>query len=186
VSDSDHPDSTILPRARLMDSTALAAIYDEYQPLIYRYIYWQLGDVEATRDLTADVFQRFLQALRHQTGPDRYLAAWLYRTAHNVLIDHYRRQQHRQHMPLEEDTAHTDGDMADDIDQQITADKVRSALQTISDDQRHVITLKFLQGMSNEQVALMLDKPVSAVKSLQHRALAALRRHLGAQKEMVW
>jgi len=173
VGQDGHREWGNLPHAQVLDRAALAAIYDEYYPLIYRYIYRQTGDVETARDLAADVFQRLLQALQHQAGPQHQLAGWLYRTAHNLLVDHYRHQQHRQTMPLDEEIAAEDGDMAEALDSRLAAERVRAAVQGLSIDQQQVIFLKFLEGLSNEQVARLLDKPVSAVKSLQHRALAA-------------
>ncbi len=172
-----------LAHAQVLDRAALAAIYDEYHPLIYRYIYRQTGDVEVARDLAADVFQRLLQGLQHRAGPQQQVAGWLYRTAHNLVVDYYRRQQHRRTLPLDEDIAVEDTDMSEAVDSQLTAEQVRVAVQGLSADQQQVVFLKFLEGLSNEEVARLLDKPVSAVKSLQHRALASLQRRLVAQKE---
>jgi len=174
-----------LQRARALDRGALAAIYDEYHQPMYRYIYRQVSDVETARDLTADLFRRFLQAIRQGYGPERELRAWLYRTAHNIVIDYYRRQRHRQHLPLEEGLVNAGDDPVRVAEDQILAAEVHSALGQLTVDQRQVITLKFLAGLSNEETATMLDKPVGAVKSLQHRALAALQRQLVRAKEKI-
>ena len=174
-----------LQRARALDRGALAAIYDEYHQPMYRYIYRQGSDVETARDLTADLFRRFLQAIRQGYGPERELRAWLYRTAHNIVIDYYRRQRHRQHLPLEEGLVNAGDDPVRVAEDQILAAEVHSALGQLTVDQRQVITLKFLAGLSNEETATMLDKPVGAVKSLQHRALAALQRQLVRAKEKI-
>lgn len=176
-------EQTRLRRAKSFDRNALAAIYDEYYQPLYRYIYRQVGEVDTTRDLTSAVFQRFLQALKQSNGPDQYLKAWLYRTAHNVVIDHYRRQKHRQHLPLDEELHLAADDPVRLAERQASAEVVRAALQQLTPDQRQVIVLKFLEGMSNQEAAMVLDKPVSAVKSLQHRALAALQRLLTSDRE---
>lgn len=174
-----------LRQAKKFDRRALAAIYDEYHQPLYRYIYRQVGDVDTARDLTGAVFQRFLQALRQGKGPDEYLRAWLYRTAHNVVVDHYRRQKHRQHLPLGEELLTTTDDPVRLAEQHLSAEAVRAALQQLTPDQRQVVALKFLEGMSNHEVAEVLDKPVSAVKSLQHRALAAMQRLLATVGEEI-
>lgn len=181
----NDPELALLRQARTADETALAAIYDTYHTPLYRYIYRQVGDVETARDLTAQVFQRFLQALQRESGPERQLKAWLYRTAHNLVVDLYRRQEHRRHLPLEDQTLTSDADPAWQAEQQLLAADVREALRELTPDQRQVITLKFLAGMSNAEVASVIDKPVGAVKSLQHRALAALQRQLVPAKEKV-
>lgn len=167
-----------LRRASALDRGALAAIYDEYYQPMYRYIYRQVSDVETARDLTAELFRRFLQAIQQGQGPDQALRAWLYRTAHNLVIDHYRRQQHRQHLPLPEQLVNANDDPVGLAEEQILAEQVRVALQQLTTDQRQVIVLKFLEGLSNQETANVLNKPVSAVKSLQHRALTALQRYL--------
>lgn len=167
-----------LQRANDLDRNTLAAIYDDFHLPIYRYIYRQVGDVETARDLTAEVFRRFLQSIQDRKGPSEYLSAWLYRVAHNLVIDHYRREQHRQHMPLDRDLhAGTDntGQTAETL---VMAEQVREALIHLTPDQQQVITLKFLEGLSNKEVSEITGKPIGAIKSLQHRALAALQRQL--------
>lgn len=163
----------------------LAAVYDEHYQLIYRYLFRQIGDVETTRDLTAEVFRRFLQAIQAGSGPEQHLSAWLYRTAHNILVDHYRRQQHRQHLPLDEELVNASDNPAESAERRLSAAQVRAALQQLTPDQQLVIVLKFLEGLSNQEVAAILSKPVGAVKSLQHRALAALQRLLAPEKEIM-
>jgi RNA polymerase sigma-70 factor (ECF subfamily) len=168
----------------VFDSSNLAAIYDEYHLLIYRYIYRQVSDVEVARDLSADVFHRLLKASQNGNGPHQDVKAWLYRTAHNIVIDHYRRQQHRNHLPLFEGIVDSEMDLANTAEMRLAADTVRKALHKLTPDQRQVIALKFLAGLSNHEVAEIMEKPVGAVKSLQHRALAALQRQLIPAKEM--
>lgn len=181
---SDH-DQTPEQPARALDRDRLAAIYDEYHQLIYRYVYRQVGDVETARDLAAEVFHRLLRIAQSGGGPDRHPKAWLYRTAHNIVVDHYRRQQHRRHLPLDDELMIANDDPAGSAERHLSGAQVRAALQHLTPDQRQVITLKFLEGLSNQEVAVVLDKPVGAVKSLQHRGLAALQRQLAPDKETI-
>jgi len=174
-----------LDREKALDGDRLAAIYDEYYQPIYRYVYRQVGDVETARDLTAEVFHRLLRAAQGGGSPDRNSKAWLYRTAHNIVVDHYRRQQHRRHLPLEDELISAEDDPAGTAERHLSAAQVRAALQHLTLDQRQVIILKFLEGFSNQEVAAVLDKPVGAIKSLQHRGLAALQRQLASDKETI-
>jgi RNA polymerase sigma-70 factor (ECF subfamily) len=174
-----------LAQAKAYDRRTLADIYDEYQPLIYRYISRQVEDMETARDLTADVFNRFLSALESGQGPDKSLKSWLYRSAHNIVVDHYRRREFRDHLPISEHLPASGVDPAQEAEQRMAAAHVREALETLTPDQRQVITLKFLAGLSNAEVAEIVDKPVSAIKSLQHRGLASLQRQLIPTKENV-
>lgn len=172
-----------LRRARALDAAALASIYDDYHPALYRYLFRQVGDVETTRDLAAEVFHRLLRALHAGQGPTDHLPAWLYRTAHNILVDHYRRQQHRRHLPLDETLVSDGAGPADEVERRLSAARLRGALCRLTADQQQVVALKFLAELPNEEVAQVLGKPVGAVKSLQHRALAALQRQLSTPGE---
>ncbi len=174
-----------LQRARSFDRAALAAIYDDYHQPIYRYVYRQVSDVETARDLTAEVFHRLLKAIQKGKGPDRKLQAWLYRTAYNCVVDYYRRQKHRQHLPLNEELVDAKDDPVKLAEGHISAEEVRAALQRLTPDQQQVLTLKFLEGLSNQEIATMLNKSVGAIKSLQHRALATLHRQLASVEEKV-
>lgn len=179
---ASNPESIRLQRANNLDRKTLAAIYDDFHLPIYRYIYRQVGDVETARDLTAEVFRRFLQAIQDKKGPTAYLSAWLYRVAHNIVIDHYRREQHRQHLPLDQDLLASSDNTGQAAENILMAEHVRLSLQHLTPDQQQVIILKFLEGLSNKEVAEITGKPVGAIKSLQHRALAALQRQLVQEK----
>lgn len=165
------------------DRTSLAAMYDRYSPGLYRYAVRLLGDDELAEDCVAETFTRFLKALRSGQGPREYLQAYLFRIAHNWITDQYRRQPP---MPVALDERLPAGDAARpdaEVDDRIEQNRVRLALQSLTPEQRMVIVLKFYEGWANEQVAAALQKPVGAVKALQHRAVAALRRALQIDDE---
>jgi len=178
-------DDDLLERAKAFDKTAITIIYDTYQQPLYRYVYRQVGSVETARDLTAEVFRRFLQSLKKGQGPSNQLRAWLYRVAHNTVVDFYRRQQHRNHYPLENQVLLSDENPAQTAEIHIESDRVRAALVQLTPDQREVISLKFFAEMSNQEAAEVMGKPVGAVKALQHRAVAALQRQLIPAREKV-
>jgi RNA polymerase sigma-70 factor, ECF subfamily len=168
----------LLEQARDFDEAALVSIFDALCLPMYRYIYHQVQHAETAEDLTAEVFHRFLQALRNRCGPTSHLKAWLFRVAHNLVIDEVRRSTIRSTQPLDAEV-HSTGSPADETAHRaILADQARHALGNLTPKQRSVIILKFLQGMENAEVARILKMPVGAVKSIQHRALGALRRHL--------
>lgn len=170
---------------RPLTKATLAAIYDQYHGLIYRYLYRQVGDTELARDLAADVFRRLLAAVREGRNSPDNLKAWLYRTAHNLLVDYYRRQQYRNHLPLADDLVDIGDDPALAAEFNISAQQVRTALRQLTSEQRQVITLKYLEGLSNQEVSVIVGKPVGAIKALQHRALEALRRQLAPDQKVI-
>ena len=170
----------LLAAARAWDMDALAAIYDTYSPLLYRYAMRLLGDQTVAEECVAETFARFLQALRNGGGPETHLKAYLYRVAHNWITDYYRRQP-----PPEanvDDMAHAlsseDEALSTQVAQQEEQRRVQAALRLLTPEQRQVIVLRFLEAWSLKEVAEAMQKPVGAVKALQHRALAALRRIL--------
>lgn len=175
-------ETKLLEQAREFNQEALTQVYQTFHPAIYRYIYHHIGNAQTSEDLAADVFRRFLLALRQGGGPTQQLKAWLYRVAHNLIVDELRRRKHRDHQSLDtllEDTFRDEGFslerlVGDAIDMQY----VRQALLSLTDVQREIIVLKFLEGMSNDEVAEITGKSVGAVKALQHRALDALRAQL--------
>jgi len=174
-------DVKLLQQVRNFDREALTAVYDQYHPLLYRYIIRQVNDAETARELTAVVFERFLAALKNGNGPETQLKAWLYRTAHNLVIDHYRRQVHRNHLPLADMLPSHSATPCQLAELHLLGEQVIIALQTLTPAQQQVITLKFLEGFSNAEVAALMEKPIGAVKALQHRGLARLQQILAPQ-----
>jgi RNA polymerase sigma-70 factor (ECF subfamily) len=178
IMDIDVPsEPELLQRARLFEHPALAQIYDVYSPGLYRYAMRLLGDQNLAEDCVSDTFARFLQALQANHGPENFLQAYLYRMAHNWISDYYRREP----APAEELTEEHRDDRAgpeEDTNRRQRQERLRAALQQLTPDQQQVIALKCLDGWENEEIARSLKKPVGAVKSLQHRALATLQRVL--------
>jgi RNA polymerase sigma-70 factor (ECF subfamily) len=178
-------ESLLLARARQNDPEALGMIYDAYSPRLYAYACRMLGDAQTSEECVGDTFYRFLRSLRSGMGPNTHLKAYLYQTAHNWVTDYYRRQP-ASISAINEDLA------AEQIGPEILAgqaveqERVRAALLSLTPDQRQVILLKFYEGWENEMIADALHKPLGAVKSLQHRALAALRRSLHSAEEIMY
>ena len=166
------------------EEEALAEIFDRYNAGIFRYALRLLGDTDLARECMSETFSRFLNALRRGVGPDNYLQAYLYRIAHNWITDYYRSQAPAS-LPLDPEIR---SDPAEEPQQAVSdaldLQQVRSALALLSPDQRQVITLKYLEEWENEEIARALNKPVGAVKSLHHRAIASLRRLLNRALEI--
>jgi RNA polymerase sigma-70 factor, ECF subfamily len=175
----------LLTGVKALDMQSLAAIYDRYSPGLYAYAMRLLGDECLAEDCVSETFSRFLKGLRAGQGPDMYLQAYLYRVAHNWITDQYRRQPPAP-LDLSEDLREDDETQPEaQASRRMEQERVRSALRLLTPDQRQVIVLRFIEGWGNEEVAEVVQKPVSAVKALQHRALAALRRWLSGEKDVI-
>lgn len=172
-----NDDPGLLRRAREFDEEALAEIYDTLSPAIYGYALRLSGDVDTAEECVAETFSRLLTALRNGQGPTDNVKAYLYRVAHNWITDRYRRM--RPEIALDPELRASDGmEPHTVVAAALENQQVRSALKLLTADQHQVITLKYLEELDNAEIAEILHKPVGAVKALQHRALAALRRIL--------
>ena len=172
-------EESLLQRARERDPTALAAIYDTYAPKIYVYIYRHTRDPHRAEDLTSTVFLKMLEALERNKFARDKLQSWLYRVAHNVIIDDVRYHQRR---PVQAfyDTLETneENDPSILVSKQIEEEVIWDAIQQLTEDQKNVIILRFGEGLTAPQVAEILDKTEEAVRALQRRGLANLRKIL--------
>ena len=171
----------LIELARQFDQHALAQIYDTYSPGLYRYSMRRLSDPAVAEDCVAETFSRFLQALKARRGPQSFLQAFLYRIAHNWIVDHYRRVP-LQPQELTDEHLDENADPEKDAGRRIQNESLRMAMTKLTPDQQQVIALKYLEGWENEEIARTLNKPVGAVKSLQHRALAALEKILDREE----
>lgn len=172
----------MLQRARAFEREALAEIYDIYSPEIFCYAYRLTGSNHEAEECVSETFTRLLQALYHGHGPKDYLRAYLYRTAHNWITDQYRRSAKQNSVP---EGAELPGDQlppAQATESRLQQERVRAALHLLTPDQRQVIVMRFIEDWSNDEVAKVLDKPVGAVKALQHRALGTLRKLLVSEE----
>lgn len=174
----------LLQRARRFDPQALAEIYDTFSPGLYAYACRLLGDECLAEDCVAETFSRFLKALRSGKGPQDYLQAYLYRIAHNWITDQYRRRPPAP-VELNEDFPVSEEQYPEKLaSRAMLQAEVREALFQLTPDQRQVILLRFYEGWENERIAAALQKQVGAVKGLQFRAVAALKRLLLEEEEM--
>jgi RNA polymerase sigma-70 factor, ECF subfamily len=174
----------LLQLAHRFDEKALAEIYDSYSPGIYRYALRLLGEVETAEDCVSESFSRFLAALKNGQGPTQFLKSYLYRVAHNWITDYYRKKPYA---PLQLETDQiVDRDYPDQLDalgRDEEIQQIRIALSLLTPEQRQVIGLRFLEGLSLEDTARTMDRPLGAIKSLQHRALNSMKRQILKEDE---
>lgn len=180
----NRPEQAILERLKRFDAQALEEIFDTYSPGIFRYAYHLLGDEELARECMSETFSRFLDALKRDTGPDNYLQAYLYRIAHNWVTDFYRSKVPSS-LPLDDELrADSEDEPHQVVTEQLANEHLRAALTFLTPEQRQVIVLKYIEDWETEAIAQALNKPIGAVKALQHRGLEALRRILSRYEEI--
>ena len=171
----------LVRRAQQRDRGAFAEIYERYHSTIYTHIYYRVGDPSTAEDLTSEVFVRVVGSIDGFVYRDRPLLTWLYTIARNLIIDHRRRAGRATMLPLDERLENGSEDVERAAELALSRRRLAVALDELTDDQRHVIILRFIEGRSLEEVAEIVGKSVGAVKALQHRALDSLRRVLSPQ-----
>jgi RNA polymerase sigma-70 factor (ECF subfamily) len=181
---SDAEMLALLQAARAGESAAYDRLYNLYADRVFRYLYARIGQRELAEDLTADVFVRLLQNLpRFKVNASRPVAsfsAFVYRVAANLLTDQYRKQKHRDHQDIDDQPFLADGRPEPFV--QTTASEngreLMAAMRKLGAEQQAVLLYRFGEEFSVLEVAEIMGKTTGAIKALQHRAIANLRRIL--------
>jgi RNA polymerase sigma-70 factor, ECF subfamily len=177
---SNLSEKALLAGAASFDERALGELYDRYEARIYSYIYRRTGNESLAEDLTAQVFLKMLEAIRSDKGWHSSFSGWLYRIAHNAVIDYYRQRDRQQQVSLEDTLTTTASDHNPVVmaEASVDAQRLRTAIGRLTEEQSEVITLRFLEGYSISEVAEMLGKSEGSIKALQYRAVTTLRQLL--------
>jgi RNA polymerase sigma-70 factor (ECF subfamily) len=171
-------EARLIQRAQQGDEKAISELYRRHVDVVYRYIWARVRDETVAEDLTAQVFLKALEGLPTYKDTGKPFLAWLYRIAYARTVDHWRQQERRVEVPLDESLPTGEprpGTLLEMEDDWVTAVDLMAKL---TDDQQAVLMLRFIGEMSLAQVAETLGKTVGAAKAIQHRALASLARML--------
>jgi RNA polymerase sigma-70 factor (ECF subfamily) len=171
--------AVLVTRAQQGDQTAFADLYAQYSPLVYRFLRRRLdGADEVVEDLAEDVFVKVYEKLDRYVERGLPFTAWLYRIAHNHLVDYLRSLPRTAASSLdavaEMPERHTTSEYSQVLDRQA----LEPALARLTPEQRQAIEFRFMSGMSVAEAAAGMGRSEEAVKKLQARALANLRRYL--------
>jgi len=171
----------LVQRAQANDRAAFGELYEMYCPKIYSYLAYHLnGRFEAAEDLTEEVFMKALQNLGSFQFREVPFSSWLYRIAHNHLIDYVRASKKTQSVNLE-DAEHLLF-AKDRLDSRLDRQTLSAALSKITEDQRQIVLMRIVQGLSITETAKAVGKSEDSVKQLQSRGLKSLKRVLEAQE----
>jgi RNA polymerase sigma-70 factor (ECF subfamily) len=175
----------LVDEARAGDAWAFGQLFDHFHLPVYRFVASRVRHPSDAEDLTQLVFVKALEALPRYQSRGIPFGGWLFRLARNAVIDHVRTSH--EHADLAQSVERPGTDAGPDelavIRQEI--DAVRSALSTLTDDQRDAIALRFFAGLSAREAAEAMGKQEGTIRGLQFRAIAALRRQLGIEEPEV-
>ncbi len=172
-------EATLILAARQGSREAFGFLYERHRATIARYVAARIRDASDSEDLTEAIFESAWRAMGRYREQGVPFLAWLYRLAHNRVVDHYRAL--RPTVTLIPEVHESIEDASAPLDLNIDSADLLKALHALTEDQREVIVLRFVQGMSGREVAQAMDKREDAVRALQFRALATLRRILAGE-----
>jgi RNA polymerase sigma-70 factor, ECF subfamily len=164
------------------DREAVAELYRTYVQQIHRYIVYRVDTSEDAEDLTAEVFVKMVEGLPGYRRTGAPFEAWLYRIASARVIDYRRRKARRPVIELTETYSSGDDSPEESLEQTQEVDLLRRAITTLNDEQQAILILRFIERKSHQEVAEIMNKSESAVKSIQHRALHQIASVLGSVK----
>ena len=170
-------EESLVRRAQHHDQEAFAQLYEEHFDKIYRYVTLKIGNATEAEDMTQQVFLNALQSISSFKWKGIPFSAWLFRIAHNQVVDHLRRTKHTA-VPLDESLASNDTSPQLIVEQKLDIEQLLLATQQLTEAQREVISLRFTSELPIAQVAKVMGKSQGAVKALQHSAIVALRKTL--------
>jgi RNA polymerase sigma-70 factor (ECF subfamily) len=169
----------LVSKAQQGDQTAFADLYEQYRPLVYRFLRRRLdGSDEIVEDLTEDVFVKVYEKLDRYVERGMPFTAWLYRIAHNHLVDYLRSLPRMAAHSLDEVAEVPEVAASAAYRQVLDRQSLEPAMARLTPEQRQAIELRFMEGMSVAETAAAMGRSDEAVKKLQARALANMRRHL--------
>ena len=162
------------------NSEAFSFLYEQNVKRIYNYVYYRIGSEADAEDLTARVFHRAFAHIYTYQEKGVPFTAWLYRIAHNLTANWYRDNHRRREVSLED---HIDlpqqGELPEKtLEQNQEKELLLKAIRRLPADRQELLLLKFLEDLSNGQIAVIMGRTEGAIKSLYHRSLISLREEL--------
>ncbi|HUV44146.1 MAG TPA: sigma-70 family RNA polymerase sigma factor [Dehalococcoidales bacterium] len=168
----------LVHRAQNGDKEAFTELYETYFGKLYRYVVARIGNRAEAEDMTQQVFVKAYKSISSYRWRGVPFSAWLFRIAHNLVVDFFRKESKRPTVPLEESLVASNDNVQQVVERRLDIERVMAATRQLTAAQREVVSLRFAGGLAIAEVARVMGKSEGAVKALQHSAIAALRRIL--------
>ena len=169
----------LVEQARAGDAAAFGALYDHFIARLYRFVFYRVHSTQEAEDLTEEIFMKVWRGLPKYSPGQIPFAAWLFRVARNHLIDYHRTS----HVTEPLDSHRVAGlEPEETALRTVQADEVRKLLSKLTEDQRQVLQLRFFEDLDTSEIARLTARAEGAVRALQMRGLAALRRAMEGQE----
>lgn len=156
----------------------LAGLYDEYYDKIAHYAYVRIGNISEAQDIASEVFLKALDSLHRYEERGLPMQAWLFRIAHNLVVDHFRNKARQSHLPIDAVEIKEESDPVERAETSLEIERVIVAMQSLTEEQREVIRLRFFGGLTSREVGEIMKKRDGAVREMQRSAVEKLRQIL--------
>ena len=154
----------------------LASLYEEYYDKIARYIYVRLGNQAVAEDLAGESFLKALESLDSYRERGIPMQAWLFKIAHNQMVDYLRKASKQKTVPLDKMELPDRVNIEETVERQSELERLSKALEQLTPAQREVIGLRFFAGLTSTEVGEILGKNSGSVREMQSAAVKSLRK----------
>ncbi len=169
-------DENLVHRAQQRDMEAFGQLYENYFDKIYRYVVLKIGNKTEAEDMTQQVFVNALKSISSFKWRGLPFSAWLFRIAHNQVVDYFRKKARQATTPLDKVQVISDSNPQLAVERKLDIEQLKLATKGLTKAQQEVISLRFAGELPIAQVAKVMGKSQGAVKALQHSAIVALRK----------
>ncbi len=180
---ADNPDASQITRVEKLvmgaingQADAFGELYITFVEKIYRYLFYQVKSKPLAEDITEEVFLKAWRAIKSCRGKESTFSSWLYRIAHNQMVDEIRKRQRRPALELE--NVENISDNSEGVVNSREQLEMAAVIDRLPPNQRQVIILKFIEGLDNPEIARIMDKSEGAIRVLQMRGLSRLKEEL--------
>ncbi|MBA7489759.1 ECF RNA polymerase sigma factor SigD [subsurface metagenome] len=163
---------------RRYNETTLASLYEEYYDKIAHYAFVRIGNRTEAEDLAGEVFLKALESLKSYEDRGIPMQAWLFRIAHNLVVDHLRKVAKRKTVPIDTVQVAADTSPVAEAEKNIELERVTRAMEQLTREQREVLGLRFFGGLTSKEAGSILNKTDGAVREMQRAAIEKLRQLL--------
>lgn len=169
----------LIKRAAGGNFEAFGELYNIYLERIYRYVFYQVRDKMTAEDLTEEVFLKAWKSIDTCRGKEQTFSSWLYRIAHNHVIDNLRSQRKYLSVDMEALAEVSSPELGEEG--KLERQEMLEVISDLPQNQKQVIILKFIEGLGNREIGQIMGKSQGAIRVLQMRALASLRERLSVE-----
>jgi RNA polymerase sigma-70 factor (ECF subfamily) len=171
-------------RAQRGEPLALTYLFEAYFERVYRYVSARVRDPAAAEDVTQEVFERMLLSIHRYQPRGLPFSSWLFRIAHNLVVDQARRADSSERATLR--AAQPDVEDGPELETlaRLEIDELHTLMRRLPEAQRQVLELRFAAQLNIAETARVMERSIDAVKSLQYAALKALRSMVAAEDHL--